>query len=266
MQVAQRVGDREVALRVTEPDRRGDVERALRRDLPRVRAARAPGCDEIAQEQVDLHRVAHMRAVARAFEHHELGRRSASARRCAATARDLVFVAVDDEHRAANAVAEARRMASCAQIRRSRPSRRAFRRRLEAPAHAVLVGLVECGSVNMFAKKNSRKSSVVAAASSGGCTSASPRTVPSSSFKASTRAAREQVAERHRRADQDGPVTRSGCSAARSSERCAPIESDEHRALGCRRVHHRQRIGGEARLRVARPPAGPRARCRARRR
>src|SRR5436309_9920716 len=54
---------REIATRVTEPDRRRDVERAPppRASSPPARRRRRRR-DELAQEQVDLHRVAHLRS------------------------------------------------------------------------------------------------------------------------------------------------------------------------------------------------------------
>jgi hypothetical protein len=64
---------RRVALRVAQADRGGDVERALApRPAAHPAGGRARRHDEVAQEQVDLDRVAHVRAVAGALQHHEL--------------------------------------------------------------------------------------------------------------------------------------------------------------------------------------------------
>ncbi len=109
MQLAQLVGDRRVALRVAEPDRRGDVERALAARLaahpaPRGRRRR----DEVAQQQVDLHRVARVRQVAGALERDELAAGRLRERDALRVRADRVLVAVDDEHRAADARARAR--------------------------------------------------------------------------------------------------------------------------------------------------------------
>ena len=72
MELAQLVRDRSVALRVAEPDRRRDVERAL---APRLPAHPAPRrrwrTDEVAEEQVDLDGVAGMRQMAGALEDRE---------------------------------------------------------------------------------------------------------------------------------------------------------------------------------------------------
>ena len=66
MELAQLVGDRGVALGVAEPDRRGDVERALAARLAAHPAARRRRrLHEVAQQQVDLDRVARVRDVAR---------------------------------------------------------------------------------------------------------------------------------------------------------------------------------------------------------
>ena len=63
MELAQLVRDRDVALRVPEADRRRDEERALAAGLPRVqRAGGARRRDEVAEEQIDLDRVARVRA------------------------------------------------------------------------------------------------------------------------------------------------------------------------------------------------------------
>src|SRR5687767_4370623 len=73
VELAQLVGDRRVALRVAERDRRGDVEGSLAAGLAAYPAAwRRRGLDEVAQEQVHLDRTAHVRAVARALQQHEL--------------------------------------------------------------------------------------------------------------------------------------------------------------------------------------------------
>ena len=78
MELAQLIGDRSVALRVAESDRRGDVERAL---AARLAAHPAPrrrrGRDEVAQQQVDLDRVARVREMARPLEDRRARRPSA---------------------------------------------------------------------------------------------------------------------------------------------------------------------------------------------
>ena len=69
-QRSQLTRDRHVPLRVAQADRRGDVQRPLAA-CPRTgpgRSRGALGLDEVAQHQVDLDRVARLRAVARALE------------------------------------------------------------------------------------------------------------------------------------------------------------------------------------------------------
>ena len=107
MELAQLVGDRRVALRVAEPDRRRDVEGAL---APRLAAhpltRRRRRRDEVPEQQVDLHRITSLRKVARSPERDELAAR----RRCESDSLrlrpDRVRVAVHDEHRAADARTE----------------------------------------------------------------------------------------------------------------------------------------------------------------
>ena len=97
VQPAQLAGDGDVAPGVAEADRRGQVERALAAGRGRASSVRgaAPRRGEVAQQQVDPHRVARVRAVAGALEHDELA--AGHARRAAARAsgRDGVIVAVD---------------------------------------------------------------------------------------------------------------------------------------------------------------------------
>ena len=107
MELAQLVGDRDVALGVAEPDRRGDVEaRACGARLAAHPAARRPRrrcAGEVAQQQVDLHRVARVREVARALEDHERAADQLRERGAGVVGADGVVAAVDDEHRAVDA-------------------------------------------------------------------------------------------------------------------------------------------------------------------
>ncbi len=108
VELAQLVGDRGVALGVAEPDRRGDVERA-----PSARTGAPPGggggsasADELAQQQVDLHRVARRRYVARVLQRDQLATSRLGKRRALGVRADEVFVTVDHERRAAHARAD----------------------------------------------------------------------------------------------------------------------------------------------------------------
>ena len=179
--VAQLVGDRDVAPRVAEPDRRGDVERALRP----ARAARpgrggrrtasappAGGPATSRMQQVDAHRVAGVRSVAAALELDGGAPGSATAVR-AGLGRDRRRCP-GHQRRASDAPAV------LAAASRSRPCRRpvaerASRRRSRAPQPtASSICFVECGSVKHSPKKNSG-SRANRAASSGGSPSPSPR-------------------------------------------------------------------------------------------
>ena len=142
---AQLAGDRDVALGVAEPDRRGDEEGAGAAvgavDGGVARRALAPEgvLGEVAQRQVDLDRLAGVREVTGAADHleppvAEAGQRAAVARRG-----DLVAVAVDHQHRA---VQVPRQLAqACARSRWISPGAVAIsvsRVGVERPAHAVL--------------------------------------------------------------------------------------------------------------------------------
>ena len=157
--------------------RRGRA-RACARLRPRVQLrAAAAGRDELAQQPVDPHRVARVRAVAGALERDEraaghLGELLADHER----AGPRRSVAVDHQHRAADprgTVARTPR-ASCS----SRPSygeRERLRRRVEPPADAVLdlLGRVRLGE--HLRRRRTRGSRGSPRASSGGCTWPSPR-------------------------------------------------------------------------------------------
>src|SRR5687768_12701942 len=96
----QLVGDRSIALRVAEPDRRGDVERALGARLAAHPATRWwRWLHEVAQQQVDLDRVADVGTVPRSLEQDEraaclLGEGDAATR-----ARDRVVRSLDHQDR-----------------------------------------------------------------------------------------------------------------------------------------------------------------------
>ena len=159
VQLAQLVRDRGVALRVPEADRRGDVERPLAARLAAHPARRRTrGGEELAQQQVDLDRIAHVRAVARALEHRR-GRRRWPPR---ARSRGSGPVIASSEPWITS-TGQRRRPASSRVVSASR----------SLPADSVAtsvsalvsrpqptqssIGFVECGSVNICEKKNSRK-------------------------------------------------------------------------------------------------------------
>ncbi len=112
LQATQLTRDRDVALRVPEPDRRGDeecsrapvgaVDRGIAR---RPRPARGV-VEEISQREVHLHRPAGVREVAAAADALEASAGEPRERASVARRRDRVAVAVHDEHRAAQPLRE----------------------------------------------------------------------------------------------------------------------------------------------------------------
>ena len=160
MELAQLVGDRRVALRVAEPDRRGDVERASAAGLAAHPAARRRrGRDEVAEQQVDLDRVARVGEMARPFEDRERAVRELREPRTGGAGAHGVVASVDHEHRAADA---GEQLAHALLVLEPWCELRRDERlgvRLEAPADASSRCFVECGSVKHCEKKNSRKSS-----------------------------------------------------------------------------------------------------------
>ena len=106
VQLAELVGDRRVTQRMTEPDRRRDVERPLgtaggahpgtrRRCLPGPRADRV---DELFDQPVDDDRIARVGAVPSAADRDELAAGQLREGHAGRVRADAVVVAVDDEH------------------------------------------------------------------------------------------------------------------------------------------------------------------------
>ena len=161
MELAQLVGDRSVALRVAESDRRGDIERALATRLaahpaPRRRRRR----DEVADQEVDLDRVTGVREMARPFEDRECAARQLR-EPCTGGARAHGVVAsVDHEHRTVNAGQQLAHALLVGEPRVRAGSRPTSRRPSPRPQPTASSRcFVECGSVRHCEKKNSRKSS-----------------------------------------------------------------------------------------------------------
>ena len=108
MELAQLVCDRRVALRVTEADRRGDVERALAARLAAHPTDGRRRRDELAQEEVDLDRIADVRCVAGAFEENHLPPVCSARAIPRVTEPTRVVLTVDDQHRDSGRAAPAR--------------------------------------------------------------------------------------------------------------------------------------------------------------
>ena len=111
MELAQLVRDRDVALRVPEPDRRGDVERALASRLsPDPARCGLRRRDEVAQQEIDLDRIPKMWRVPGSLEHDEVATRLLGERRTPRVRRDRVAFTMDDEHGAADVPAQLPRL------------------------------------------------------------------------------------------------------------------------------------------------------------
>jgi hypothetical protein len=136
-ELAELLRDGDVALRVPEPDRRGDVERAPTARPTSHPPRRRRWRDEVPQEEIDLDWVAQVWSVPGSFEYDEVPAGVLGERPAAADIAEPIAVAVDDEHRTANL----RRQRPC--VRRGHEGRvvRGDQRlgvRLEAPPDTVL--------------------------------------------------------------------------------------------------------------------------------
>ncbi len=142
LQLPQLAGDREVTLRVSEPDRAGDVERARmtpsHRPLDRALLRALAFAEKLAQEQIDLDRVAHVRRVCRPFERDERAAGRLRERRAACVRRLLVLVPVDDEHGTADTGGELARLRLVGDPRSLLRGEQDLGRGLQPPFHAVL--------------------------------------------------------------------------------------------------------------------------------
>jgi hypothetical protein len=112
VQLAQLVGDRDIAVGMAKPDRRGDVERALAphaRSAPATRRRRRAG--EIADHEICLDGVAEVWGVAAAVERHQPATRN-RVRNCgtASRAHDRVLRPLNHERWAAHSRAETQRL------------------------------------------------------------------------------------------------------------------------------------------------------------
>ena len=89
-----------------QPDRRRDVQGTLASGATAYPGRRPARNDELPQEQVDLDRVAHMRAVPRALQQDQIAPGGFGEGRAAVPSRDAIFGSLDDEHRATKAMAQ----------------------------------------------------------------------------------------------------------------------------------------------------------------
>ena len=223
----------------------------LRRDLPRAqRRGRARRRDELAQKQIDLDRVAHVRAVTRAFEQHELSAGRLGESDPPARAGDRVVSALDHEHRATDAAAQLARgflVEPFPELRRDQ----GLRRRLEPPGDAVLDRLRRVRLREHVREEELEEAAVVAepvvAVVLRPAFVGVELLVPRIEL-----ALGDRLAERHGGADEDrsfDPFRLLGRQQQRSLR--AERERDERRALGAGRIHDCKRICGELALVVA---------------
>ena len=136
--------------------------RLRRGHRPRVqRRGGGGGADELAQQQVDLDGVAHVRAVAGALEQHEVAAGRLGERDPAARAGDRVVGALDHEHRAADARAQRRgpRPRPSSSISSAATSVSGVVSRPQPTQSSI--GFVECGSVNIWREEELEEAAVV---------------------------------------------------------------------------------------------------------
>ena len=250
VQAAQLAGDRDVAPGVTEPDRRGDVERAL----ATAASARPAGrwrlrADELAEQAVDADRVARVRAVPGALQRDE--RSTGDPRELGAHLErpDRVVGPVDHQHGARDALAEARELRRIVQLAAEIGERERLRRRLQAPPDAVLdlLGRVRLGE--HLPEEELEEVAVVlepvVAVVLG------PALVGLERLVERRRDARGVLGERggggdeHRGRDPLGML-----GGEQHAPQRARRQPDHHGTLDARRVHDRQRVSGELPLGV----------------
>ena len=251
LQPAQLARDRDVAPRVAEPDRRGEVERAL---APRAAAhpgpRRARRREEVAQQPVHAHRVAGVREVPGALHHHQLAAGRLGHRAAARERPDAVVVAVQDEHRAGDALAERGEPRPVVhQLPAEMRQGERVGRRVEAPADAVLDLLRRVRLAERLAEEELEELAVVLEPE---------RAVPLRPALVGVEArvevrhdARAVLRERRRRADQGDALDALGVLGGeqRRPQR-AGGQRHQERSVRARGVQHRDRVGGELALGV----------------
>jgi hypothetical protein len=230
-QLAQLARDRHVALGVAEADRRRDVEDTLPvRRAPRYRG-RHHAVEELAQREVHRDGLSRLHEVPRAFEGDQRATGDAGESLAVGVRRDVVVAAVDDEHRAAHAPRQ-RELALAVERRAcEHAGERDGRRRIGvvSPGDAVLdlLGRVWLGEAlrhppgDEVGVVGAPVAPVELAESTRG-----ERPLRDSRVIRGWQSSR-QCSERNGLTGKNGPMnaapsTRSGCSAARRSARCAP--------------------------------------------
>src|SRR4030095_8485633 len=129
--------DRNIALRVSETDRGGDVEHTLAAGLSAYPASRRRSVfDEVPKQQVDLDRIAQVWCVPRALEHNQLTAGVRGEGDPAGQIGHPVAVAVHDQDRAADTPSELERLVGF-QVRPQVRQAERLARRFQGPANAV---------------------------------------------------------------------------------------------------------------------------------
>ncbi len=269
MELAQLLRDRCIALRVSQPDRRGDVERALAARLAAHPAARRRRAREVTQEQVDLDRISRVRRVARTVERDESPARQLGELGTGRMRPDRIVPAVDDEDGTAHARGQLASLVgvldtACA-LRRDEH----LRRRLERPVHGVLdlLGRVRLGE--HLREEELEEVGVMLEPVLAVVLQPSLVRIELLVERDHGAASRRRRAERQRRSDEDhaldalGMVRREEQGALRSHR-----EPDDECTLRRGRIQHRHEHQPRTRprRRPRAPAGGPNAHCRADRR
>ena len=231
-----------------------------RRGAPETRRA------ELAQEQVDLHGLSHLRQVACPLEADEIAAEHLGEALASRERDDRVIGAVDDHRRARDAPAE---LLDGLPIDEARASPldgdQDLGRRVEPPRDAVLDVLRRVGLGEDLPEEELEEAAIVATPRSGGCSAPSPR---------SGRARR-----RTRRGTRPGSAAAGTARSGRRGRARRPARDARRRATGPaalparrprhRQIAHRRRRAPRPRLQRARArhrprdrAVGPRARCR----
>ena len=130
---------RDIAAGVAEPDRGGHIQRSPRsRPAPRPAPRRGRRADEVAEQQVQLDRVAGVRDVAGALERHERAAGRVGQRPALPERPDQVGVAVDHERRTPNSCAHLAEVLVARETDAAGGVRERLGRGVEPPANRVL--------------------------------------------------------------------------------------------------------------------------------
>ena len=249
MQLAQLVRDRRISLRVAQADRRRDVEGTFAaRPAAHPAAGRLGRGDEVAEQQVDLHRVARMREVTSSLDRHERAGGGLRQRLAPPWRADRVLLAVDHEHRATHPRTEVTH-----HVLVEEPPGGDGDERLgvgfEPPSHRVLDRLGGVGLGDALGHEELDEAGVVAPPEVG--VELRPALVRVERDVEGDLAIVVAGRDRKRRCDEDDAVD-SLWMLGGDDERALRTERERHeeRMLRSCRIHHGHGVGGELGLRV----------------